>query len=409
MESAQKDISTPEDRLKIKFKYKSTESAYHPYVTYNHFDKIKSSVKTEQKPSNLSISAQSGVNYSRLTNMCGNSAVFSGKTNLTGVKSGVQTLQKPPYSYVALITKAIECSPEKKLTLAQIYKFIEENFPFYTTVAKKVSSSIDPNGTVFHQFFQGWQNSIRHNLSLNDCFVKIPRDGVGSATDKKGNYWALAPGYEEMFSDGNYQRRRRMKRPAKRVCPIEDLDIMLIHQQYCQQLANVAHQQNLQLQQSDSHAFASGFSPSSVGRFVPIDILMFLANNNSLVAAVRSQPAGITPSTTESDQFFKAASQHLFQSVPILSGFGVSLFGYLGSVDPFCHEIPTFQSSYAQGLPHYSPMGFPQISGEQRGLANVSTTERNSLQQQQLPSVQYLTPGAAARATQCYYEPYEAK
>ncbi|XP_040848414.1 forkhead box protein I2 [Ochotona curzoniae] len=117
--------------------------------------------------------------------------------SLSGQQELLQ-LVRPPYSYSALIAMAIQSAPLRKLTLSQIYQYVAGNFPFYK------HSRAD------------WQNSIRHNLSLNDCFKKVPRsqDDPG-----KGNYWTLDPKCEKMFDNGNFRRKRKRRGEAGAAAP----------------------------------------------------------------------------------------------------------------------------------------------------------------------------------------------
>ncbi|CAL1573636.1 unnamed protein product [Knipowitschia caucasica] len=90
-------------------------------------------------------------------------------------------------SYADLITKAIETSPEKRLTLSQIYDWMVKSVPYFNDKGDSNSSA-------------GWKNSIRHNLSLHSRFVRIQNEGTG-----KSSWWMLNP---EGGKSGKSQRRR---------------------------------------------------------------------------------------------------------------------------------------------------------------------------------------------------------
>ncbi|CAF1072631.1 unnamed protein product [Adineta ricciae] len=110
---------------------------------------------------------------------------------------------KPSYSYIGLIAMAILSSPEQQLVLSDIYQWILDHYPYFRTRGS------------------GWRNSIRHNLSLNDCFVKAGRSANG-----KGHYWSIHPANLADFLSGDFRRRRAQRRVRKSMglSAVEDED-----------------------------------------------------------------------------------------------------------------------------------------------------------------------------------------
>ncbi|EKD13060.1 fork head domain-containing protein [Drepanopeziza brunnea f. sp. 'multigermtubi' MB_m1] len=116
--------------------------------------------------------------------LAGKSPGYYGGTMLMEPKETNYSLEqnshmKPLFSYSQLISQAILDAEGEKLTLAGIYNFITDRYAYYRA-----------------QVPSGWQNSIRHNLSLNKAFGKVARE-----TDEpgKGMKWHIVPEmYEEM-------------------------------------------------------------------------------------------------------------------------------------------------------------------------------------------------------------------
>ncbi|XP_056629508.1 forkhead box protein P3a [Triplophysa dalaica] len=72
---------------------------------------------------------------------------------------------RPPFTYASMIRWAILETPEKQLTLNEIYHWFTRMF-FY-----------------FRHNTATWKNAVRHNLSLHKCFVRVE--------GRKGSVWTV--------------------------------------------------------------------------------------------------------------------------------------------------------------------------------------------------------------------------
>ena len=82
-----------------------------------------------------------------------------------------------------------------KVTLSGIYSFIIKNYPYYRAVDK-----------------EGWQNSIRHNLSLQKYFIKVPREEASM-----GSFWRIEQSCQTKLIDSAFQKNSsgKIKQAAK--------------------------------------------------------------------------------------------------------------------------------------------------------------------------------------------------
>ena len=99
-------------------------------------------------------------------------------------EKGPKNHQQPDISYIEMIARAILDSPLRRLCLQELYQSIERNYP------------------CFPKAHRGWRNSVRHNLSLLECFYKGERCESG-----KGHYWRIHPAHLDDFLRGDFRRR----------------------------------------------------------------------------------------------------------------------------------------------------------------------------------------------------------
>jgi len=104
--------------------------------------------------------------------------------NSSGSSQPVSNI-RPKVPYFDMIAEALVASPRRKMILKEIYNYISDKYPYFEDVNPK-----------------GWKSGVRHNLSVNSCFIK-----VGKCKEHKGHYWAVHPASYEDFARGDYNHK----------------------------------------------------------------------------------------------------------------------------------------------------------------------------------------------------------
>lgn len=110
-------------------------------------------------------------------------------TSLAGPYGAISIKKKPEHNYIGLIATSILKAPEQKLILSDIYKDIRHNYPqlCYQDLALL--------------------NSIRENLTLNDCFIVFLL-----SANVNDPCWTIHPANIDDFKKGDFSRRKAQRK-----------------------------------------------------------------------------------------------------------------------------------------------------------------------------------------------------
>ncbi|XP_076243341.1 uncharacterized protein LOC143184767 [Calliopsis andreniformis] len=234
--------------------------------------------------------------------------------------------QKPPYSYISLTAMAIWSSRDKMLPLAEIYKFIADRFPYYRKDTRR------------------WQNSLRHNLSFNDCFIKVPR---GPHRPGKGAYWALHPAALSMFENGSLLRRRKRFKLHK-----PDKELLKSELQALASAMPPPHSESSPVLSISPSAQSSSLTVANLHR-IRDDLLRWELQERRLTMATSDNSSSGFPSAEAASSYYllsPEARQRLTGTDEILRGYESNLlqtgnWSFPGfQVSPYVSQLSYFQT-----------------------------------------------------------------